>query len=379
MPLELDLGEEFEEYAGSELGAPVVGDTEMTDIHELGLEEAGIEIPRRVRESLSPLSEIRPSEERELESTFHEMQRVSWYQPGREEESVHELQAPRQKRRKVLELDTALELRTAQIKEQQIDRSRILKPLSFLPRDPTLLALMQLQRSGGFVSNILGDDRMVGWAPELRDLFSVDIVRRSGELKRKRDSGVSDMYLEEGEKEAELEIPAEELPTVSGSELSVREPSTLEELRPGSEHPPSEHPEEYHVHDEFEETTMPLLHPAEAGPISQGTQHAVHMLRDFFGPAAEQSAEERQKKSVTFQQLLPEKTTSRRDATKMFFEILVLATKDAIKVEQKPVDIGGPIKLRAKRGLWGHWAEQGPSGQFQDIQETQNGVVEVES
>jgi cohesin complex subunit SCC1 len=62
--------------------------------------------------------------------------------------------------------------------------------------------------------------------------------------------------------------------------------------------------------------------------------------------------------------MLPEATTSKADATKMFFEILVLATKDAIKVEQPVDELGGPLRIRSKRGLWGSWAETGASGEL---------------
>ena len=48
----------------------------------------------------------------------------------------------------------------------------------------------------------------------------------------------------------------------------------------------------------------------------------------------------------------------------MFFEMLVLATKDAIKVEQPANELGGPLRIRAKRGLWGQWAETGASGEL---------------
>jgi cohesin complex subunit SCC1 len=36
-----------------------------------------------------------------------------------------------------------------------------------------------------------------------------------------------------------------------------------------------------------------------------------------------------------------------------------LATKDAVKVEQITGDkvLGGPLRVRGKRGLWGAWAE----------------------
>ena len=59
----------------------------------------------------------------------------------------------------------------------------------------------------------------------------------------------------------------------------------------------------------------------------------------------------------------------RPDATKMFFEVLVLATKDAIKVEQPQSDLGGAIRLRARRGLWGSWAEEKAGGEIATQQE----------
>ena len=50
-------------------------------------------------------------------------------------------------------------------------------------------------------------------------------------------------------------------------------------------------------------------------------------------------------------------STSRQDATQMFFELLVLGTKDAIKVEQAGSSPALPIRVRGKRGLWGNWTE----------------------
>ena len=116
--------------------------------------------------------------------------------------------------------------------------------------------------------------------------------------------------------------------------------------------------------DMFEDTTIPLLHPAESGPVSLGTKHAVHLLRERFGPEAETDESQRQKTSVLFQDMLPEATTTKADATKMFFEVLVLATKDAIKVEQPVHELGGPLRIRGKRGLWGSWAETSASGEL---------------
>jgi cohesin complex subunit SCC1 len=53
----------------------------------------------------------------------------------------------------------------------------------------------------------------------------------------------------------------------------------------------------------------------------------------------------------------------------MFFETLVLATKDAVKVEQGRNTIGGPLRIKAKRELWGSWAETEAGGEVASQQE----------
>jgi cohesin complex subunit SCC1 len=364
-------------------------DINMTDLPGLDLDdEFGAELSAqtpRPRDAASPLSGLRRSPGHELDTTFVDAHGNSLYEPP-EEESLHEAQ--RIKRRKVLEEDSNIEISAAQIHAQQNDRSKILKPFSFLPRDPMLLALMQMQKNGGFVSSILGDGRTHGWAPELRDVLSVEIIRRSGDLKRKRDSGVSDMYLSDGKEAPGIEIPDDEPSTLGAHNLgdaSALSEGMFEQLpsdgirrlsiddddrlpgSPGREMTPP---------DDFNDTTFPLLHPADAGPISQGTRHAVHLLRDHFGPESANSPSQRQKSSVMFQDLLPKETTSRSNATKMFFEVLVLATKDAVKVEQKADTLSGPIRLRAKRGLWGEWAEESAGGQIAEAQELLGGAEE---
>ena len=64
----------------------------------------------------------------------------------------------------------------------------------------------------------------------------------------------------------------------------------------------------------------------------------------------------------------------------MFFECLVLATKDAIKIEQGEA-LGAPIRVRGKRGLWGDWAERDAGGEMaqQDGQANANGQAGAES
>ncbi|EZF34637.1 hypothetical protein H101_01812 [Trichophyton interdigitale H6] len=48
----------------------------------------------------------------------------------------------------------------------------------------------------------------------------------------------------------------------------------------------------------------------------------------------------------------------------MFFEVLVLATKDAVRVEQSSKDLGGRLRIKAKQGLWGDWAETEAGGEI---------------
>jgi cohesin complex subunit SCC1 len=333
------------------------------------IEQAG-----RQRESQSPLSSIRSSVERDLERNMQQ-----------EEEEVDETvqQAQRVKRRKVLQLDSSIELSTREIRDQQNDHSKILKPVSFLPRDPILLALMEMQRNGGFVSNILGDGRSKGWAPELRGILSMEIVRQPSSLKRKRDAEARAEQervatVSSPSVQPELDIaPLDEdlaLPALDLGDETMNMPAEDEGLAPFHDDEPLAMPRDESedamdagmapLTDNFEDTTAPLLHPDESGPVSIGTKHAVHLLREQFGAEAAESAEERQKSSLLFQDLLPERTTSRADATKMFFEMLVLATKDAVKVEQSTDVLGGPLRVRAKRGLWGKWAEMEAGGEI---------------
>lgn len=268
--------------------------------------------------------------------------------------------AQRAKRRKVMELDQVTDFNNNQIKAQQADRSGILKPTSFLPRDPVLLTLMNMQKSGAFVSNVLGEGRGRGWAPELRELLSFDSIKQAGELKRKRDSGISDMDVDAAKAPA-LELGEEEGVMVADEGVGLD--STLnqrsDEIELSAEEAdrlPADDEEGVNVGaDEYDDTTV---QPVDSGPVSVGTKHAVHVLRDQLGDGAEQ------KSSVMFQDVMPEKQTTRADATKMFFEVLVLATKDAVKVDQGTKSIGSPLKVRGKRGLWGSWAEEDTDGEL---------------
>lgn len=320
---------------------------------------------RRQRESASPLSELGPEAERDLEQTF----RLDQEQLEQDETMVQAAQ--RVKRRKVMRQDNETQLHNSQIKRQQEDRSAITKAPTFLPRDPLLLQLMEMQRNGTFVSNIMGDGHMAGWAPELRGILSLEVVRRAGERKRKRDSGVADLDVDtEGERQTtpQLELPDDidaDFPAGPGADIDQTRfsngaaPLFSDPIQPMGDEPAYAPP----TPEPFDRTDIPLLHPSQSGPVSLGTKTAVHLLRQHFAPDHPKTSNEpptpskRTKTEAFFTDLCPEGRTSRQDATKMFFEMLVLGTKDAVKVEQENGEVGLPIRVRGKRGLWGDWAE----------------------
>ncbi|KAK0632132.1 Rec8 like protein-domain-containing protein [Immersiella caudata] len=339
----------------------------------------------RTRISESPLSDIDEDFAKEVELEYSRHMNHSMYELENDATNSTVIAPQRAKKRKIMQPDDQTMLSNAHIKEQQAKRDNILKPQSALSHNPFILSLMGLQKSGDFYKNILNETRSNDWAPELKGLLSLELVRP--ELKRKRDSGVADMDSDQEQgasKSPRLELPEDE--TVvhedrNAGDRSVAADGTVLEI-------PADDDEHFFDDDHerpasregrsspmpnFDETSAPLVHPADSGPVSIGTKHAVHILRDLFGAEAATNADKRKKTTVVFQELLPEGRTSKADATKMFFECLVLATKDAIKVEQPEGTLGGPIRVRGKRGLWGDWAEREAGGEMAQNQQPQQG------
>lgn len=330
----------------------------------------------RARISESPLSEIDPEFAREVEEEYSRIQHTDLYEPDEDQDLSVVRHPQRAKKRKVLQPDEQTMLSSTHIKDQQANHANILRAQSFLPKDPFVLALMEMQKSGGFVSNIMLEGRGTNWAPELRGMLSLEAISRSSELKRKRDSGIADVESDQGisSKSPRLNVDEEDAFAIEDAGLgnqSVAADGTILEIPAeddgmgfgGDDDTARPVSREASPMPNFDDTVAPNVHPEDSGPVSLGTKHAVHVLRDIFGPDAEHDADKRKKSAVVFQDLLPEKRTTKADATKMFFECLVLATKDAIKVEQGE-NLGAPIKVRAKRGLWGAWAEREAGGEI---------------
>ena len=333
--------------------------------------------PRLQRASQSPLSSVRSSVVRDFDATNIDDER---------EKASMQHAAHRAKKRKIIQTDPETMLSSTQIKQQQEDRSAILKPASYLSRDPMLLNLLNMQKNGEFVSSIMGEVRARGWAPELRGILSIEVVRKSGELKRKRDSDFADVGEEDATAETgnmpQLEIPEDDMYSAAAEGFGGVVDTAARELSAPIDLPADDGLLRAHydggacmtgqedddddeaVIDQFDDTTAPLLHPMEQGAVSLGTKHAVHLLRDCFGSSLGGSLSQQKNAKILFQQLLPEGTTSKADATKMFFEVLVLATKDAVKVDQADDTLSGPLRIRAKRALWGSWAETEAGGEI---------------
>ncbi|KAF8447019.1 Rec8 like protein-domain-containing protein [Terfezia claveryi] len=429
---------------GEEISAILGPHEQDINAASLGLEcLEGLRIPDhgdgngKNRDSMSPLSSVRSSVERELEAEIRpkgtgvlDMTFVDDAREGsKEPEEVVVAAKPSAPRKRFLVEDTVTEIKAKQIKAQQEDRSSILKEPSFLPRDAGVLALVTMQRTGGFASSVFYPKNI---HPDLAGLLSPEFVKRMAAAKRKRE----EEQTAEGEDGTGKESPAKriqldlgddsmfnegivaaeaaaaeakqrddddddhqgddsgELLDFGGRDVQMVDDDTFmlagdETLRPGER-------AGSHVIDgagvngtsfHGESDILPGIHePVSTGPLSQQTIAAVHLLRSEFSAAADvtssPSGTQQRRHSAAlnreqrkFQDLLPPATTSRVDATKMFFEVLVLATKDAVKVKQEK-GFGGDILIAPKKGLWGKWAEEKDEQQIAEEEQTRKEAEE---
>lgn len=202
-----------------------------------------LEAPRERSES--PLSSIRSTVERQLspeavphseveneevmgeaDATFvanDDTMRI----PSEEVEVAHRQQASR-KRRAVV--DAVTEIKAGVLRGQLADCSSILQEPSFLPRDPTVLALMSLTRTGGLARSVFYPKNI---APELASLLAPDFVKRMAELKRKRDAGPG--VEEENDEEEEEEEVRRPSPKQARLEIEEEEEHQVEMQAPHEE------------------------------------------------------------------------------------------------------------------------------------------------
>lgn len=339
--------------------------------------------------SRSHSSSPRASMDRELNESYRVEEDDDNVENNNEDEQARPQRRP--KKRRVLDIDRETRLTSRQLNALQTNRSRITRPTVFLPRDPVLLTLQKMQKSGAFVPGALSKDGYHGLAPEICGLLSLEEMKTSGELKRKRDSGVADL----GDDVLNLAMP-DDLQIVIGSDPLEAgniqpanmggvgdEDTTFNQLPadeglyilpdddmapiynedPVQSDPVGAAPDQ----SEHERSADAPATDAVAGVVSFGTKHAVHLLREHFdSQGGSRRSSTRSLPSVYFHDLLPERRTTKVDATKMFFEMLVLGTKDSVKIEQASDVVGGPIRVSGKKDLWASWAETQAGGELSE-------------
>ncbi|KAI5813607.1 Rec8 like protein-domain-containing protein [Pyronema omphalodes] len=362
--------------------------------------EVAAATPKPAAREASPASTARPNESRqatvepvgEPNDTTFQMDAEDLRMPSEEVETAH-ARAPNPRKRKLI-IDAITNLKTSDIRQQQEDRSNIVKQPTFMPRDPTLLALVSLAKTGGLARSVFFPKNI---APELANLLSPAFVKQQADLKRKREAVAGVEEEVEGKrpsppKVARLELDAEEemeeeQPLEFQQEEEIQDemmelPQDLEipmmpvevdeSFAPRREATASPVPEILPqgeiTAEEYASLDLPPAQEEVDVPhvISRETRHAVHILREQF-TEPKSGSKKSDKKTVHFHQLLPPKQTTKSDATKMFFEVLVLATKDAVEVHQAKGF--GDIEIRQKKGLWGAWAEEKDSQQVADEEE----------
>lgn len=184
--MQAGIGEEISEIHEGDITATTLG---LDQLESLRSPHDGAQ---KEDEDMSPLSSVRSSVERELEAerqgdllsnpfTLDQPSRGPTEEP--EQAATHTNQQAQARKRKVV-VDSVTEIRAKQIRSQQDDRSKILKDPSFLPRDPGVLALVTLQRTGGFATSVFYPKNI---HPDLASMLSPEFVKRMAAMKRKRE------------------------------------------------------------------------------------------------------------------------------------------------------------------------------------------------
>lgn len=247
-------------------------------------------------------------------------------------------QAPR--KRKIAE-DVTTEIPSRTVSANLKDTSAIRKKQKFLSADPIMLNLQRKSLTGGFASDIFEPRNL---NPAIRNLLAPELLRRMTaiRMKRKRDATVeADEVEQNATKERRIgdesttnfetdPLPEFELPQMEFSTIREEDDSDLPalELENVGEGPSAR-----------EETTQyATLEPPQSDPIeapqtqmesqtqvaSINTKEAVQQIRDTLDASPTSN--------ITFEGLAAGSTKAA--ASELFFQVLLLASKDAIKVTQ---------------------------------------------
>ncbi|KAK9710513.1 sister chromatid cohesion protein 1 [Basidiobolus ranarum] len=256
----------------------------------------------------------------------------------------------RQSRKRKLIVDQVIELPSDHISGQLRDTSDITQAEAYLPVSKKMMRLKQIQDEGAqYYLSLNGPQNMLS---ELQGLFSRTLVNDQQIVPETEAFGF------EMEEELMPSIPLEE-PTVT--DFAEPEP-IIEEIFPEMEEPISMLPEEVFQEavPEVPGSPMPLMEDKEQTIISEqfsgglgrsemfdaeeieepeagtdaafskSTVKAMHLLRSEIQKAADPGME----KSTNLKYKNIAGNATRTDAVKLFFELLVLSTKNVVKVKQ---------------------------------------------
>ena len=259
------------------------------------------------------------------------------------------------RQRKLLTADSEIEISKKEYSNHLKDTSSIIKKQRFLPRHASILTLLEARVQGRLADSIFFPS---GIHPDLRAMFNPEYLRRFGResTKRKRADEVTGTP-----KKARIENPGileeqgfgdggfggddygfgegfgefgfgEEIPgttTVAENRRRTASPSLIDEdlLRDND--------------GEEEEEEAPT---SITGSMSHSTVVAAQLLQKELSPGTTTTLDQLTKTSV------PGAGVRREDAVKMFFECLVLASRDVIRVQQSTGF--GEIKVQGKDALF---------------------------
>ncbi|KAK9454229.1 Rec8 like protein-domain-containing protein [Dipodascopsis uninucleata] len=263
-----------------------------------------------------------------------------------------------------IKIDTVTELKSTYIKDMQENRTGILSDKdSLLPQARDTVALLELWESNGIIDIVFKPSYM---SEALASLLRPSLLRDDGSRKRKAtkevDEDVGDLLIKKqhvGQNQNAGEIVAnddelvpfadEDFQLVVEDETGVYD-GTFEKvggLGDYGEVLAAQNKSSELVDDDIATATGESTQATAINDISRNTKETVKRLQ----------SELEKSDSIDFQSLT--ENSSRTNAVKLFFETLVLATKDVIEVEQK--NPFGIIDIKAKESLYhDDWLLAGP-------------------
>ncbi|EPX72114.1 mitotic cohesin complex [Schizosaccharomyces octosporus yFS286] len=272
----------------------------------------------------------------------------------------HQLSVPRVPRRQRAVIDPVTELSSRQMKKQLSDTSSITAPLCLNTNPVVLNATVNFMRNGNMQTSLSSSNLN----PHLAEIFRMDFLKKLQEdvKKRKLSPGIEE---EEVTKHQKTDDAPQEEQEVSGireepeAEQSLAEMSPLdtpfpndEEVEPATEIP-SVPPAEVNIDEDSMIGAPPVMLDDNEWDVTNGLNEAAsydsmpstQVAKDFVHSRWTPRVRGEQ---ASFKDLSG--NAKRDDAVQLFFDVLVLATKDAISVKQDESS-EGDIILTAKQKM----------------------------